>query len=255
MNEITTLQLSELVLLRILVGGLLLFGIFRGMHRLLSLVPAQRGYRTAAHRLLPVLEASAWLFYALRSINALFTQPVYHTAAVSGLLVMLLVWISWFAVKDWTAGFVLRTQDIYEQGQNFQVGDIRGRINHVGFLAMEVEQPNGDIVKIPYSKISSQIHGRPTSETTVNDHRFQIMVPKSDSWTKVKTSLRRVILTSPWAATQREPQLRPTQETESHYIVEVTVYASNRAFAQVIEEDVRRQYPDETSESTEAYHS
>lgn len=248
MNRIIDLQLSEFAILRILVAGLLLFLAFRGLHRILVMLPAHRAYRNVMHRLFPAFEAVAWLFYALWGIDVLFTDQLYHTLAVSILLTLLMIWISWFAIKDWIAGFILKVQDVYECDQSLQIGEIRGRICHLGPLALEIEQENGDRVKIPYSKISGHIHWRHPPETASNYYRFRVMIPHTASVPEAIDALRVTILQSPWSATQREPQITLLQETEQVYVFEAMVYAMRRGFAQALEDDVKQQYPDITSE-------
>ena len=148
MTQFIDLQFSELGVFQVLAGGILLFGVFRLLYRVVTMAPAPR-VRMIIHRLFPAVETVGWLFYAFWSTSIVFTDRFYHTLAILTLLAILAIWVSWFALKDWIAGVVLRIQDVYETDQYIQLGDIRGRIARMGYLSLEIEQENGDRAKIP----------------------------------------------------------------------------------------------------------
>ena len=242
MNEMTNFSFSELAFLRALVLGLFLFLGFKLLYRGLQLFSHLRSYRTLLYRILPVIEASLWLFYAVWAVGAIFKEGLYYNTALMMVLVIAVSLVSWFAIRDWIAGIVLRVQDAYESGQEISVRDIQGTIRRVGYLALEIETPGGERVKIPYSQISGHIRGRSLPDTASNYHRFEVEIGREIPLGEARGKLRDAVLNSPWSAFDREPQTKLLDEKGTHYLFEAIVYAPGVGCGQAIEEDVKEQF-------------
>ena len=247
MNEMINFSFSELAFLRALILGICLFLGLKLVHRGLQFFSHLRGYRALLYRSLPVIEASLWLFYAVWAVGAIFKEGLYYNTALMMILAIAVSLVSWFAIRDWIAGIVLKIQDAYEDGQEISIRNIQGTIRRVGHLALEIELPEGEQIKIPYSQISGQIRGRSRPDTTSNHHRFEIEIKREIPLSEAQEQLRNAILNSPWSAFDREPQIKLLNETAAHYLFEAIVYAPGVGCGQAIEEDVKEQFKDSLS--------
>jgi len=243
MESFVDLDISERAVLQTLVAGVLLYFLFRLLSRILNIIPEHR-LRPALTRLLSAIEGIGWIFFLFWAVGKLFTEPLYNTIATLFLLAIVGVWIAWYAVRDWIAGVLLKVQDVYESDQFIQLDDMQGRVTRLGYLSMEIEQENGDRVKIPYSKISGQIHSIHHPEVLSNYYRFQVSVPQTSSAVDASNALRTAILNTPWSSPQKPIRINLVQESENMYVFEAMVYATRQSFAQAIEDAVRQEFPD-----------
>lgn len=240
MNEMIAFRLSELALLKVLFVGVVLFFAFRFLQRLIDHLAGLRKIFAPFYRLLPFIEATLWLIYVAWAVGAVFADGPYYNAALLMVLALALALVSWFAARDWIAGIILRVQDAYEVGQKIRLGDLEGTILRAGHLALEIELADGEQAKVPYSRISGQVRSQIRPQTLANYHHFSIEIDAKIPADEARQMLRTAILNSPWAAFDREPQLKLLAETPTHRSFTAMVYTTG-GNGQAIEQRVKEQ--------------
>ena len=241
MNEMISFRVSELALLKALATGVVLFLAFRFLQRLIDGLTGLRRFFTPLYKLLPLVEATLWLFYVVWAVGAVFAERPYYNAALLLVLALVLALVSWFAARDWIAGTILRVQDAYEVGQKIRIGEIEGSIRRIGHLTLEVELSDGAQAKIPYSRISGQVRSQIRPDALANFHHFSIDIPAAIPADEARQMLHAAILNSPWAAFDREPQLKLLAETATHRSFTAVVYTTG-GNGQEIEQHVKEQF-------------
>jgi small-conductance mechanosensitive channel len=245
MVEFATISFSGWPLVEALTSGIVLLVVFWLLHRVLDLIPRLRA-QPGLHRILSGIEAIVWVAYAFWAIERIFVDSLYSSVATLSLLAVLGVLLAWFVIKDWVAGVVLRVQDVYESDQFLELGERRGRVTRLGHLTIEIEHENGDRVKIPYSRISGQIHSIHHPDALSNYYRFRIVVPRPVSVADASLALRTAILNTPWSSSNRPIRINLLDTTQETHTFEAVVYATRQSFAQSIEDAVRQEFPDVT---------
>ncbi len=241
MIDASDFQVSAYGLIQALVIGALLFLVLRLVQKGLRLPLFPAAYRRSLVRIFPALEAFIWLVFAFWSLYAVIRTRYYATLAWLAVLVIALVWISWFALRDYFAGLILKIHDDYEENQHLRVRDIEGTILKMGLLDVEIEQENSDKVKVPYSRILGEIHWKGERDEGGNYHKFAIRIPRNISIDSILEKLRLSVLNSPWAASNKEPCINVISSTEKEVNCEVGVYALNSDYFYVLERDIKRQ--------------
>jgi len=241
MIEISEFRISGYGLLQALAVGVLLFAVLKLLRRGLRLLPAPMAYRRLVPRIFPAAAACSWFAFAYWALQVVVESPSFRNLAWLLVLVIALGWLAWFALRDYFAGLVLKVHDDYQEGQRLKVGDIEGSILRLGPLDMEIEQSNGERVKIPFGRIAGEIHWKNKAHEGPNYHKFVIHMARSMSVDLILDRLRLSVLNSPWAAPNREPQIRLIGQTDREVNCEVCVYALHTDYFHLLERDVKQQ--------------
>ncbi|MBE0646056.1 MAG: mechanosensitive ion channel [Bacteroidetes bacterium] len=239
MNEWSGLQLSEYTLILVLLIGVLLFLGMAAARYVWSAVFANSRYSRILRRAGPSIEAVIWLVYFIRSTRLLLDDPLYYHLVLAAVSTVLVLLISWYVVRDWISGIVLKAQNAYEIGREIIAGDIRGKIRNLNYLSIKIERENGEELLIPYSRLVGRIHGMSPPEDSANHHRFEVRLARPAKPGSDIRKLRAAILNSVWSFPQREPQIRQISESEESSVYEVIVYSPGAEFSRAIEEDVQ----------------
>jgi hypothetical protein len=241
MIEICDFHISMYGLTQVLIFGAILFVILKLLRKGLSLLLFPTVYRPLVIRILPAAGALLWMAFAYWAVRTLIENRYYSAFAWMAILVIVMVWISWFALKDCFAGLILKIHDDYEEKQHLKVGSIEGTIRKMGLLDVEIEQENGDRVKIPYGRISGEIHWKSKRNEESNYYRFVIHVAGNISVDSILDRLRLSILNTPWAASNREPHIKVLGRRDNEVNCEVGVYALSADYFHALERDIKRQ--------------
>lgn len=248
MNDMIHFEISRFTLLEMLFLGVVLFVILRLVRRLINrlVLPGSSGFGTRPlrrhlRRFWPLIETIIWTLFALNALAAVFQDRLYYTGALMIVLLVATAWFSWFVLKDWFAGVILRIRDVYQPNQMIKIGDIRGTVRRLGDLTLEIEQEDGEIAEIPYSQANSQIHWKSTPErSAATAYRFEVRIAKNARpLAEARDTLRAAILFSPWLPSRQIPQIHLLEETPEHFRFEVKIAAPDRQIARAVEADVR----------------
>ncbi len=244
MIETSELNISGYGFLQAFILGILLFFVLKALRKGVSLLLLSTGYRRLILRIFPAAGALVWIAFAYWAVHSIIQSRYYATLAWLAVLTISSAWIAWFALRDYFAGLILRIHDDYEENQHFRLGDIEGTIRKLSLLNIELEQENGERVKIPYGRISGEIHWKNREREGPNYHKFFIHMAKSASIDLILDKLRLCILNSPWAASNKEPQIRLIGQSEKGVDCEVCAYALNTDYGHILEMDVKKQMSD-----------
>lgn len=240
MNPLMNYQVSEFGLLGALIVGIALLVSLRLIQRLFAFWLTRSGNRWRLQYVFPMLEAVVWLFYAGWSIGLIFSDSLYSGLAMLSVLGAAVILITWFAGRDWIAGVVLKVRHAFELEQRIQIGEYNGKVRYIGYLGVDLEKDNGELVKIPFSRINGEIRWLRPPESVAAHSRFELELPRIWPALEAARRVREAILSSPWSSVQREPQVRLAATNADHYVFEAVVYAQETEFLQAIENDVKR---------------
>lgn len=239
MKQIFEIPLSQFTIIKVLVMAIALFFILKLFGRIAKFVFVKRIYRLYFQRYYPILETFVWLLFILWSIDQIFKDRLYYSISLILIILIALIWISWFAIRDFIAGIIFKTQDVYEPEQRIKITEFEGRLKSIGYLSLEIEVDSGEIIKFPYSKITGVIHSISNPEEHSNHYRFVIETTRSDNPKAIVGYLRQLILNSPWTLLTKDPQIQLLEESNKHFMFEIIVYSVSKEFTRQIEDDVK----------------
>jgi small-conductance mechanosensitive channel len=219
-----------------IIAGVLAFLLARVVPYIGS--PAARMW--LARRARPLSEilfvASATLYGLLR----LFRTQLPDTRLAIALVIAAVVWALHALIADVVAGWVVRMEGTVEAGRWVRLpGIAEGRVRKVGVRSTLIETSTGDQVRVPLRDIAARPVTTADTAAGARAHTFTLEIPRSRPLAPLLARIPALAMTSPWSSTVRPPEVDVRSETESHYIIDVTVWALDPVFAPEIEAAVR----------------
>ncbi len=233
-------QISQTAILKILLYGVVLLLLLRTVQKAVNLPRVKKLLGFPLYRVFPFIEMAIWGFFLLWAAQQFFQHRPFYSAVWIGVLALLAVWASWFAIRDVIAGLILKAEDAYEINQRIKLPSVEGKIRRLGHRSLEIETADGQIVKIPYGRIAGAERILSDPRGTGRGYAFQISAPASMAPEQAAERLRRAALNSPWSSVTKEPRVRFLGEQEGRYRFEVVAYPLGEAYSRKVEEYVNK---------------
>jgi len=237
--DMLSFDVSEYLIVKYVLLGLLLVGVLIGLRKGLHLIQLKPTTRERIDRSLPLVEALMGLIFIVLAAHSIFqNQPTYFMVLFSAILVIL-VWSFWFAIQDFVSGLILKWEDTYTVGDLLTVESETGRVIRVGYRSLMIETADGQRIKFPYSHLTrTQVHKLDADEV-VWAHTFQMAVPLTDA---PEVMMKRIILAATnvvWSAVNRVPQVVFQGVQNGVQLFEITVYVLDPNRRSTIESRIR----------------
>ena len=101
---------------------------------------------------------------------------------------------------------------------------------------------NGDLARIPYSRLSGEVFPERSEETESDYHSILLSVPKNNTTEQLQAILARNVMSIPWASAGTAPIVRLKDETDSACNFEILVRSLNSRHAARVEHILREIY-------------
>ena len=233
----TQFEVSAFGAVLFLLLAILLFGLFRFVRYLIKLAPMRKARRASLIRMMPTVEILVGLLYVLSAIPLVFKDHPDYSPLVLTIILAGVVWVSWFAIRDFMAGIFLKAGKVCRAGDHVRLDGIEGRVKHMGFRVLEVISSSGDEIVVPYSRISKQSIRRLPKVDGLARHSFRIELSSLVPPMEAKQTVWRSALNDPWTSLKREPQV----DVASDGSLDVTVYALTPDHGPLIEQSIREE--------------
>jgi small-conductance mechanosensitive channel len=234
MNEL--FQGRQMALLGVALLGVALLLAAWAYRAIIDLLPIGRARREALSRATPVIGTVVGLLYALYVARALLAGYEAYVPAALALLVGAFLLASWFAIRDVVNGMFLKAGRICAVGDHVRIGEIQGRVEHMGLRTMTVETSGGDEAILPYSAIArDSVMRTPVSENSTL-HVFRMDLPRGLTVVDAKNRIRQAALRSHWSSVTRDPDVTFL----GNDLFEVSVFALDTDHGPAIEDAVRQ---------------
>ena len=139
-------------------------------------------------------------------------------------------------LRDYVAGVVLKAGRVVQEGDQVQVGDVSGKVQHLGSRSLTIETVQGEEAVVPFSRVSAEAVLRTPVVEGASMHVFNVEAKAGVSARDVRQAVQVQALTCPWSSLVRDPELRSL----GHGRFEVTVFALDKDYVTEIEAAVRR---------------
>jgi len=246
------LNSPEFTLYKYLLIGIGLFLVFRIGKVLVPFVFSSKSKRRFALQFLPLLEIKVWVFFLIMSIIKL--ENNFKLVALSLFIVLLIgiIFWSWFSMREYMAGISFRTNYHYTLGETILFRDLQGTIKKFGYRHLEIESPSGRYILIPYSQLVQGIVGQSEQGETIISHLFNMKLDKAISIPEVLEEIRTLILQLPWSSLKRMPQIRVVKEEDSYYSLEILIFAIEKDYFFLVENAVKTFLKNKTARLTKS---
>ena len=187
----------------------------------------------------PLAEFLTWVAFVAGAGMWLWTRKaddgIHVVVALLAALLVLMFAGAWRVFRDYLAGVVLRTEAAWQVGDLIRVGEEEGTVAHLGHRTLQLQRPDGDLVHVPWSRISSDLLVRRHAEGDVVRHTFVVDCPENRSPSEVALRVEETVLLNHWCSAGHEPAIKVRADGS----IQVTVHALTEARIPEVEASVR----------------
>ncbi len=219
--------------------GFLLFFLFRLLARISKIIVQRKVIRKGVFALLPLLELVLWVAYAFWGVTIFFERQLYFDLIIGVMVVVLLLAIAWFVFRDFMAGVLLKAEKSLEPGQTIKTSFASGVIKRMGSRFMELQNEEGELVRIPYGRLSNELFILPPDDEDNLPHHLEIPLPAGASPEQSRDKVRKLFLSMPWIVGPT-PEIKLSRSAGGDYLLRMVFYTHVRSQAVQVEEKVRR---------------
>ncbi len=240
MKEILNFDFSQLLIALIIPIGIMVYFLLKLIRVNISNSRFNKKYKN--HFM--ILEILVWSLFFIWSLKVVLGETEYFSFFTIASLSIIFIWISWFVAKDFIAGVVLKLGDNYQSGQFFRLNNIQGHIDQVNYLHLNVNQENGEIIKIPFSKILGSVHHKSFLDDKTKQYKFEISIEKNETLDETREKIRKIILLSAGVNIKKEPIIALLNSSENRWNFEIIYFILDEQYCELIENNVKSVFRD-----------
>lgn len=216
------------------LAAIFIFIFFRLFKYLIQFFKLPRATVEFINKYFPVTELIAWIFYLFWCIQYFFSRGLLITFVPLLVFIGLTLFLIWFALKDIIAGIVFKSLNFYKLNDTISVDNVSGKIVKLGQRMLQVENISGQIMSIPYSKLSGSFLIKSHPSQTLISHNFVIKIPLDDGediFRKIE-DIKTEIMLLPWSSQKKEPKIYVREENRDFMILALTLYSLDETYIQ-----------------------
>lgn len=204
-----------------LIIAIALFVLLRFTSRWLNSISASRSLHRLLLRGFPFLEFVIWLAFGLWMLNRLFTDWPYYSVMVAAIAVSLVIITSWYFLRDFISGIILKTETPFEKNQLVRTTTHQGVLTKVGYRSLELCNDKGEVVKIPYSQLTSSAINLSEKGTNLQGHETVLRIKSKVPLHEIAGEINSSLLLLPWIAVNQDPKINIIEQSDDNYIISV----------------------------------
>lgn len=217
-------DVSEFNILLMAILGVVLFLGLRSLKNLVQKSLTKFSRFEEMMRLLPAVEGMAWLLFVLTAIPLIFKDKLFYSVGILMVLIVTVGWLSWFFVRDFTAGIMLRSSRSFELGDRLKIQEFEGILRRVGHFSITLESDDGKSTVIPFSTMSNTMLTKIGAGTLLKSRTFRLEIERKKTSENMTDTIRQLALTAPWTSITHQPQVKFIAENKDLTTYEVTVF-------------------------------
>ncbi|TVR41710.1 MAG: hypothetical protein EA394_05395 [Bacteroidia bacterium] len=221
-----------------ILAGFLLFFMFQLLGRARQTFAQKKLWHRSAGSLLPLAELILWVAYAFWGIHLLFGNHIYFDLVVGIMVVLVIVAIAWFVFRDLFAGVLLKAEKALEPGQTIKTPFAEGKIKHLGSRSIELINDSGELVKIPYSRLSNELFILPPDNEDSLPHHLEIILQNNQNPDELRKRIRENLIAMPWVLLP-VPDITVIKGKDGVLKLHVMFYTHIRSHAAIVEEKLK----------------
>ncbi|MCF8368867.1 MAG: mechanosensitive ion channel [Bacteroidales bacterium] len=225
----------------VLLIGIAVFLLLKALNATNNYFAKQFAKWTQKINLAPAVEFIVWLIFIFWSIDFLFKNKLYYQYLVISIVIIVVIFLAWFVVKDFIAGIVFKVQNDLQFNSHIQLGKITGTIKSQHLTHLKVETSLGQVVKIPYSRLNQEVISEILDSSMVEEFKFQVQSGKGKSKQEIEDMIEFLVINSPWSSSNSSPIIKLISEKEDKFTFEVQVNTLNHKHMRQLEKSITAQ--------------
>lgn len=226
------------------ITAILIFVFFRLFRYLLQYIRISLRHSRFLSRFLPAIELTAWTIYFLWGIQYLYNRGLLITFVPVLIFAIILLYLAWFGLKDLIAGVIFKTTNTIQVNDHISVAGITGKVTAIRPGSMEIEDHEGRLVSVPYSKITGNVLQKFYPSQSLLSHHFDFQIAREGQPDVflLQDDLRTTILTLPWSSQKKEPKIEVIHETDKMLKLRITIYSLDESYFKKTEKFLESKY-------------
>ncbi|MCD4745382.1 MAG: mechanosensitive ion channel [Bacteroidales bacterium] len=210
--------------------AIVIFFLFRLLNTFIPIILKRKEYKRQISKYLPVVEIFIWFIYIIWAVQFFWNNNQLYAIGLSLILFILILWIFWFALRDYIAGAIFKTSKSFSINEFIKINDYKGKIISLRNRSLVLETETGERIFIPYNYVLGQIIIKSHPSEMILSHTFKINIsiflPINETIDKIKAA----ILNLPWSSVKEEPQIKAVTQDNTCYTLEIIVYSYEKKY-------------------------
>jgi hypothetical protein len=227
MEELTK-HISAFPLIALILFAVLLFVVLRIIRIITPNLIKREKARLSILRNLNLFELFIWILFILLIIPSFFKLNISLGIIISLILVIAILFIGWYAGRDFIAGYILRANIGFTKGARINSNEIEGIISEFYVRNLKLINDTGETLIIPYSNLigKSLIIRNEDKERTSKHIRLNIK-HKEENYDELIAKLKFMIMTHPKALLTPSPRINIVSQIDNITAIDITISARN----------------------------
>lgn len=189
-------------------------------------------------KILPIIDLALAAIIVFWIINRIFGNtdllPVINLAVT----VIILGLLAWFWGRDFIAGIILKSENYFELDKMIRLNNKSGKITKITLRYLEFGTDEGETIRVPYSKISSDYFSKLSPDENYESHIITLQLNETLDTKALRESLRKRIYNTPWYLAGKEPVIEIISSAEGGYKINLNIYTINPSHADLIRQEL-----------------
>lgn len=198
------------------VVAILLSFLLKFIKRHLPSVVKNRWLKNSLVTIIPLVELIVWTLFFLWALPLLLGSYNHYNIVASLFIIMGIALFGWYFLRDFIAGVVLRIENGFVVGELIESSTESGKIKSIGYRSLEIVERDGEVVKIPYSKLANVPLIKLQDNSKWLSTRVELQFESSLDPFVIKRLLKERLLQMPWVLSQKGIEIELLSHKESH---------------------------------------
>ena len=170
-------------------------------------------------------EILVWLIFLFWSLPFFYKRNLFYAAGISLFIAFIIGFVSWYALRDIVAGFVVRANTSVYPGGKILFEEKIITITKLNANSIEGRMENGDIIHIPYTKLAGKNIEQVVENELVYSKTTEHRIKKSGDLSNIKERLTSFLIAQPGLDLNHDIELIRIAEDKESVTFRITYYA------------------------------
>lgn len=227
-----------MIYIKVFAVAIALYLILRFISTYFRVLTEKRKIRKIFLKVFPVAQMLLWVVFAFWAFEQLFIGRVAYPVLTGSLIILMVGLFGWYFLRDFIAGIILKAENAFEAGQQIRTAEVSGTIKKLDYRSMGIVTSEGELVKIPYTLLTSQKIVKPADTGNWVEQLIRLKISSGYPPEKIQNMLEIRIHEMPWVVSDDSLKLKITREEADNYIAEIHVHLHSSEMAIKTEENL-----------------
>ncbi len=227
-----------MIYIKVFAVAIALYLILRFISTYFRVLTEKRKIRKIFLKIFPVAQMLLWVVFAFWAFEQLFIGRVAYPVLTGSLIILMVGLFGWYFLRDFIAGIILKAENAFEAGQQIRTAEVSGTIKKLDYRSMGIVTSEGELVKIPYTLLTSQKIVKPADTGNWVEQLIRLNISSGYPPEKIQNMLEIRILEMPWVVSDDSLKFKITRKEADNYIAEIHVHLHSSEMAIKTEENL-----------------